>query len=167
MTPSVSIYEQFAAMWSSLGPAILSLIGVLVGGFISTGATIVLAIRKERSDAAKEKRQRVAELRKAARLIQYEFTSGSETLASADQAVRGTIDPKRYLQAWWDHKAMLAASLDYPKWTTLAGAAQDIELMAGLPFDPNRAPESVRGVYDVAGERMRSALEILSRLAGE
>jgi len=152
-------------MWSGLGPAILSLIGVLVGGFISTGVAIVLAIRKERSDAAKEKRQQAAELRKAARLIQYEFTSG-ESLAS-DQAIKGTIDPKRYLQAWWDHKAMLAASLDYPSWTTLAGAAMDIELMAGLPFDPNRAPESVRGTYMVAGERMRPALEILSRLAGE
>jgi hypothetical protein len=42
----------------------------------------------------------------------------------------------------------------------------DIELMAGLPFDPNRAPESARATYMVAGERMRSALKILSGLAG-
>jgi hypothetical protein len=145
-------------MWSSLGPAILSLIGVLVGGFVSTGATIVLAIRKERSNAAKEKRRQAAELRKAARLIQYEFTSGASLVS--DQATKGTIDPKRCLQAWWDHRAMLAANLDYPSWTTLAGAAMDIELMAGLPFD-----ERVRDIYMSAGERMRAALEILSRLA--
>ena len=59
--------------WATITPAIIGLVGVLVGATITTGANYLLAVRQERADAAKEKSEREVALKTAARLITHEF----------------------------------------------------------------------------------------------
>jgi hypothetical protein len=60
-------------MWTTLTPAIIGFVGVLVGSLISTGANYLLAVRKEKADATKDRLSRSNELRTAARLIAGEL----------------------------------------------------------------------------------------------
>ena len=60
-------------MSATLLPAVIGLVGVLVGAVITTGANYLLAVRREKADAAKDKLFRANELRTAARLITLEF----------------------------------------------------------------------------------------------
>jgi hypothetical protein len=72
--------------------ACIGLLGVLIGGMITAGANFVLAVRRERVEAERDRRSHAIEIRRAARLIIMELRLGEAT-------AQLYID-KRY---WWDH----------------------------------------------------------------
>ena len=57
----------------TLIPAMVGFVGVLVGAVITTGANYLLAVRKEKAEAARDKLFRANELKTAARLIADDF----------------------------------------------------------------------------------------------
>jgi predicted aspartyl protease len=71
----------------TLMPAIVGLIGVLVGSFISTGSNYLLAVRPEQAEQAKTERARNAEIRTATRLVgdQLAKVAAGTTLRRPDQ----------------------------------------------------------------------------------
>ena len=67
-------------------------VGVLVGAVITTGANYLLAVRKEKAEAARDKLFRANELKTAARLITDDFFT-------AQTAVTELVDNKRWAPA--------------------------------------------------------------------
>lgn len=98
--------------WATITPAIIGLVGVLVGAIITTGANYLLAVRQETADAAKTKLARANELKTAARLIANEFVL-------AHSAAKNLVEQKRLmpeqiectLDAWQRYKGVVALEL--------------------------------------------------------
>jgi hypothetical protein len=76
----------------TLIPAMVGFVGVLVGAVITTGANYLLAVRKEKAEAARDKLFRANELKTAARLITDDFFT-------AQTAVTELVDNKRWAPA--------------------------------------------------------------------
>jgi hypothetical protein len=111
-----------------LTPAIIGLIGVLVGSLISTGANYLLVVRKENAEAVKEKSDREVALKTAARLITNEFVW-------AQAGANNAVEKKRYLDeaikfpldAWRSGRTTIARELPYHDWAAVETAASAIE----------------------------------------
>jgi hypothetical protein len=97
----------------TLIPAMVGFVGVLVGAVITTGANYLLAVRKEKAEAARDKLFRANELKTAARLIADDFFT-------AQTAVTELVDNKRWapaaarnfpLDAWQKDREVLAREL--------------------------------------------------------
>ncbi len=107
-----------------MNAAIIGLVGVLVGAVITTGTNYVLAVRKEKAEAAERKLSRSIELRIAARLIGNDFLVGQE-------AARMLVDKKRWapqdvdlsLRAWEKDRGILARELALNDWNAVVIAA--------------------------------------------
>src|SRR5450631_2379401 len=93
-------------------------VGVLVGAVITTGANYLLAVRKEKAEAARDKLFRANELKTAARLIADDFFT-------AQTAVMEFVDNKRWapaaarnfpLDAWQKDRDVLARELPLEDW---------------------------------------------------
>ena len=114
--------------WATITPAIIGLVGVLVGAIITTGANYLLAVRQETADAAKTKLARANELKTAARLIANEFVL-------AHSAAKNLVEQKRLmpeqiectLDAWQRYKGVVALELPYTDWTAAYVAALAVE----------------------------------------
>jgi xanthosine utilization system XapX-like protein len=110
--------------WATITPAIIGLVGVLVGAIITTGANYLLAVRQETADAAKTKLARANELKTAARLIANEFVL-------AHSAAKNLVEQKRLmpeqiectLDAWQRYKGVVALELPYTDWIAVHVAA--------------------------------------------
>jgi hypothetical protein len=115
-------------MWTTLTPALIGLLGVLVGATISTGATYWLAVRKETTDLATEKTKRSTELKTAARLIADELLAGSVAAAMLVEKRRWTNESiKLPLVAWERDKGIIAREVPYGDWNAIAIAAMAVE----------------------------------------
>jgi hypothetical protein len=68
--------------------ACIGLFGVLIGGAITAGANFVLAVRRERVEAKKDRLSRAIEVRRASRLIIMELRAAEATPPHASGARR-------------------------------------------------------------------------------
>ena len=139
-------------MLVTLTPAIIGLVGVLVGALISTGANYWLAVRKENTEAAKEKYDRDAALKTAARLIANEFFG-------ARAAANIAVDKRRWpeemvkfpLDGWRSGRAIIARELPYADWSAVETAALAVE-----HFDSFRAvPRASENLADSTAETVK------------
>jgi hypothetical protein len=102
-------------------PALIGLLGVLVGSLITTGANFLQTVRKERTDEASEAANREREVKKAARLVGLELAQASDKwgLAIKLQAFLDT-DEIIKTEVWDAHKTILAEHLPIEDWNALA-----------------------------------------------
>jgi hypothetical protein len=113
----------------TLIPAMIGFVGVLVGAVITTGANYLLAVRKEKAEATRDKLFHANELKTAARLIADEFFT-------AQRAVMEFVDNKRWapgasrnfpLDAWQKDREVLARELSLEDWNAVEIAVLAIE----------------------------------------
>jgi len=113
----------------TLIPAMVGFVGVLVGAVITTGANYLLAVRKEKAEAARDKLFRANELKTAARLIADDFFT-------AQTAVTELVDNKRWapaaarnfpLDAWQKDRDVLARELPLEDWNAVETAVWAVE----------------------------------------
>src|SRR5688572_29209091 len=106
--------------WLTLTPAIMGLIGVLVGSFISMGANYWLVVRKENTEAAKEKSEREVALKTAARLTTYEFVWAQVAANNAVEKKRWLDEAIKFpLDAWRNGRTIIARELPYHDWAAV------------------------------------------------
>ena len=118
-------------------------LGVLIGAAITTGANYLLAVRKEKAEAARDKLFRANELKTAARLIADDFFT-------AQTAVTELVDNKRWapaaarnfpLDAWQKDREVLARELPLEDWNTVEIAAWAVERFRNLAPVPRSSDE--------------------------
>ena len=113
-------------MWVTLSPAIIGLVGVLVGAVITTGANYMLAVRKEAAETAKDRFSRANELKTAARLIASEFSdaqAAATILVEKKHWVPGDVARDFPLDAWERDRGLLARELSLNEWSAVKLAA--------------------------------------------
>ena len=122
-------------MWITLMPAIIGLVGVLVGGIISTGANYLLAVRKERAEEARKKLSRANEQKTSARLIESDL-SLAFAFASAyvERKPGGSmhIAAEIKFDAWQKDRGVLARELPVGSWNAVKLAAIAAEQFRAL-----------------------------------
>jgi hypothetical protein len=120
----------------TLVPAIIGLVGVLVGGVITTGANYWIEERKEEAEAAKDKMSRANELKTVARLVWNEFST-------AHSYATFIIEDKRrkhrefHLDVWERNKEVLARELPLDVRVKITKAAIVVEKFKELTPDPD------------------------------
>jgi hypothetical protein len=118
-----------------MGPALVGLLGVVVGVLLSGTATFVIARRSERRQACAAARLLEAELRVVAGrldLLNYEpdassAVSGPQPRYEDVRAILGIPRPR----LWDEHKAVLATALNADDWYAIAGAYESIDILRG------------------------------------
>ena len=142
-------------MLSNLSPAIIGLVGVLLGAVISTGANYLLAVRKEAADEAKDRRSQASELKTAARLIEHEFQLGKTAAVFLAEKKRWPLGlAEKPLRAWEKYKSVLALEVTKQDWNAIVIAALSVENLASVIAMP-RADDKVS---DVISESSKPAL---------
>jgi hypothetical protein len=151
-------------MWTTLIPAIIGVVGVLVGAGITTAANYLLAVRKEKAEAAERRVARAAKLKTVARLITNEFLV-------AQKAARILVEEKRWapkeikfpldaswrefpLDAWQRDRGVIALELPLKEWHAVEMAAFAVERLR----DFHLAPGSSDDASDAMAERGKPVL---------
>jgi gas vesicle protein len=106
--------------------AVVALIGTLIGATIGAAANYILAVRRERSDRAEEKRKNDIEVKRAARLIYTEFLSAMSVVALTMTKNRWSQVPLS-IESWQKYSHILAPELSDKEWieVTLASISVD------------------------------------------
>jgi hypothetical protein len=111
-------------------PAIIGLVGVLVGAVITTGANYLIAVRHESAEQRKESRARKLELKRAARLIENDFTLFAAWLMMVKTDQRMMSAPWQAPgEEWQKRKEALASELTAEEWTLVTVGAVAMEQM--------------------------------------
>ena len=103
--------------------AIFGLLGVVIGGLITASSTYMVEERRARREETKERRERVMELKRAARLV-------DEDIQWALSAVTLTINSKRWtqeplqLKTWQEYRGLFASETTLGNWRILKAAAR-------------------------------------------
>jgi hypothetical protein len=113
--------------------ALLGLAGVLVGALITGGFNFWVAWRKERADAAAERKRHDVEVRRAARLIDEDLHAAA---AAARWCVEHKIFPVQRLTTlgtpgWQQYRDVLASELSDIAWQSVNVA---VEAITALQF---------------------------------
>jgi hypothetical protein len=163
-------------MLNILVPAIIGLVGVFVGAGITAYANFILAVRKEKADAKKEKGERAVELRTSARLVRNEFMKAFDegrylTKEWYKSPAPDPEVPRRYselaleplLAVWKDHKAVFAAGFDSKSWESVEQAANLVEhlLTSCKAFKPEELTKLASRCLETC-EHMYTAMRILT-----
>jgi hypothetical protein len=130
-------------MWTILSPAIIGLLGVVVGAVITTGTNYVLAVRKETAEADLRERSRANQLKTAARLIANEFftaRAAATTLVEKKRWVPAEI--KFPLDAWQRDRGVIALELPLKGWTAVEIAALAVEHFRNFHTAPRSSDEA-------------------------
>lgn len=114
-------------MAGDLGTAIIGLAGALIGSGISTGATILLAVRKEKSEANLLTISEARELMIAARLFESELAYARATIAVilksksyfTEEYMLSTV-------AWETNKTIFAKATADDDWLILTRAGESM-----------------------------------------
>jgi hypothetical protein len=158
-------------MWTTLTPALIGLLGVLVGATISTGATYWLAVRKEAVDVATEKAKRSSELKTAARLIADELLAGSVAAKMLVEKRRWTDESiKLPLVAWERDKGIIAREVSYSEWNAIAIAAMAVEQFRDFAPPGGRGHEASDALAETGKPVLRdikAGLDALKRYAND
>jgi hypothetical protein len=126
--------------------ALVGLAGVLVGALITGGFNFLVALRKERADAAAERKRHDVEVRRAARLIDDDLHAAA---AAARWCVEHKVFPVQQLTTlgtlgWQQYRVVLASELSDIDWqsVTVAVAAIDALQTTECPAPPTEVGES-------------------------
>lgn len=117
--------------WLNVLPAVIGLVGVLVGGVITTGSSYLLTLRQEETASAAERQRRALEFTVATRLVAAELTLSRNTVRVTAEEGRWSATPVS-LDAWDKHKEVLARELDFNEWEDLVVAIYSIETFAQI-----------------------------------
>ena len=111
---------------TSITPAVIGLVGVLVGGIITAGSNYIVAIRKERADLAMAESNQKRELHRAARMIWVELNEADTALNLASSG--WTVDTSAHARAdkWDKYGSSLASAMPLKDWENLAVAYEGI-----------------------------------------
>ena len=128
--------------------ALVGLAGVLVGALITGGFNFLVALRKERADAAAERKRHDVEVRRAARLIDDDLHAAA---AAARWCVEHKVFPVQELTTlgtlgWQQYRVVLASELSDIDWqsVTVAVAAIDaLQMLRGGHANIHRAEMAV------------------------
>lgn len=126
-----------------------------MGAVISTGANYLLAMRKERADAAKDKVLRANELKVAARLIMKDFAAANGSLESLfvlkawHPGMAGALE----LVAWQRESGVLAREFSSEDWQAVSRAGHAVEVFRLYSREGGDPPL-------VAAQGVRAELEI-------
>lgn len=152
----------------------MPLVGVLVGAFTTTGASVYLAMKKEKADsflaekkekaqAAKDKRSRDNELKTAARLIAEEFRlargSGRSLVKKKDWHFK---ENKFRLDAWHADRGVLARELPCNDWHAVAEAALAIEY-----FNESASSDLIGETDKSYLKKLEAGLEVMTRYSAK
>jgi hypothetical protein len=146
----------------TLIPAMIGFVGVLVGALITTGANYLLAVRKEKAEAARDKLFRTNELKTAARLI-------ADDLFTAQTAVMEFVDNKRWaptaarnfpLEAWQKNREVLARELPLEDWNAVEIAVWAVERFRTLAPVP-RSNDALAEIGKPLLNDIKAGLEVL------
>jgi hypothetical protein len=115
-------------MLTTLIPAIIGFVGVIVGAVITTGASSFLAVRKEKAEAAAHRLSRARELKTAARLIASELLLAQAGAKIFVGEKRWVLEKIRFpMDAWQRDKGILALELPFEDWNAVEKAALAVE----------------------------------------
>ena len=125
---------------------------------------ITLAVRKERAEAAKEKTDREAALRTAARLIANEFLRARTVANIAIEHRQWVADAKLPLDGWRSGRTIIARELPYHDWRAVETAAlvvEHFELFHSFPRKGDEVEEHVAKAVDPIIKDITAGLDAL------
>lgn len=128
-------------MWNTLFPAIMPLVGVIVGAVITTGTNYMLAVRKEKAEealvarkeaaeAAKVQIARANELRIVARMVRnelYAVHASASIIIENKHFVPGKVARNYPLDSWDKSKGVLARELSYNDYQAVELATRRVD----------------------------------------
>jgi hypothetical protein len=118
---------------ATYAPALIGLLGVIVGAVITAGANFILAVRKERADKTRESANREREVQRAARLVSLELAQARDKWGSAiEHHAFLDVDEIIKTEAWDAHKTILADHLPIKDWNALAEGFRTISQVERL-----------------------------------
>jgi hypothetical protein len=117
-----------ANMWITLTPAIIGLVGVLIGAGITTGTNYLLAVRKEAAEEAKDRLVRATKLKTASRLVLNEFVFAHVAATRIIERQAWLIPHLKLLLVGWEaNKEVFALELSTDDWNAVHSAASAVE----------------------------------------
>ena len=146
-------------MDAKLVTALIGLVGVLIGGVISAGANYILAVRKERADEEKDRRNHQIEIKRASRLVIKELTF-------ACAQVEVVLNYKKWFerplsrQAWDTYAPVLAPYLALERWDDIMRAYDHFDALNSL------IPTAATQISGDVADMLQNLLEHLKAGAG-
>ena len=109
-------------------PAASALLGVILGGVISSGFSYFIEERRAEREQERDEKLRRLEVKRAARVIGDDFAGAIAIPKISRERKRWTaIGANLTLDSWKNYKAALAADFDLIDWALVCGAASSIE----------------------------------------
>jgi hypothetical protein len=141
---------------------LFGLIGVIVGGGITAGVDYFLEKQRARREETKERRKRLIDLKRAARLIDQDFNwalaSHNLTIAMKRWS-RPELEPIR-LESWREHRSVLAVETTLAAWKALlaaVGAMEDYQKWSTHAIGRNEWTIDADGLRGLEGQKERLA----------
>lgn len=120
-------------MSDDLITATFGLVGVLIGGLISTWTSWELHRRQEKVSRDREQRAEQIELRRAARLLDEEFVLAVTFTEFARDKKRWWVqDPALGIEQWHASRAVFATQLTKEQWIRVSQGANAVQHLMGL-----------------------------------
>ena len=122
----LSLLFNFHIALQNIPPAIIGLLGVLLGGLITVISNYLLAVRQDRAARKKQEHNNLVEALKAARIIEAELMYGYATgIAMIDSATWYETHPLTS-DEWRKYLDTLSTQLSYNNWMTVIRAVQAV-----------------------------------------
>ena len=156
-------------MSGSLTPAILGLVGVLIGGALAFASNLWIAIVRDRAERAKIVESLSNERKRAARLLRAELSMTAAVLTAQIESKKWTSEFERQisLDFWKQYAPVLAQELSIEAWRALIIAYGTISviLTESHLVDPDLSESQILslkndvGIIDQAIEHLKSVYE--------
>jgi hypothetical protein len=113
--------------------AIVALVSTIVGATIGAATNYVLAVRRERADAERDSRNHAIEVKRAARLIDFELAKAQALAAMSIEKRRwvDADDAELSTEAWQKYGGTIAPDLSNRDWHTVTIAFVAVEHIKG------------------------------------
>jgi hypothetical protein len=108
--------------------AIVGLFGVIIGGLINTGTTMLLDRRRERVHRQRERRDYARDLKRASRLIDAQLLGAhAAAVICVEKEHWWSEDVSLPNDAWQKYSGIIAPELSYTAWVTLMNAVSAVD----------------------------------------